>query len=213
MEKKIYSFLNSDLNEVEFYNLPKEELLTLKEYLLFLNEKDEMFKKNIQKPFNSIKEKCAWIKKISFDGLQSKTTGKIYPSSVYLYGMDKINLIITFNDLSGQYEDLAKDVPLIYHISKNVRTRIKRQDEVKFIQSELGEIDTIGKEIYENLLYTPSISGNFDIYYSPYVGLYLYNNYILMAKYLNNPRNYLEKEILKSDDKKRILTKIQIKYK
>ncbi len=213
MNQQIHSFLNSELDEVDYYSLSRENLLNLKQFLLQLREKENEFQMAIQLPFQSIKEKCDWIKEISFDGLQSEENGEFKSSSVYLYANDGIDLIVKFNPNSGKYEELTKEIPRLLFFSSKVRKFIKRQQSVDLIHDELHEIDDIGREIYKNFLVSTSISNNFKIYYSPHIGTYVYNGNELLAKYLNHPRKYDEEEFLNSRYKKRILTKIQIKQK
>ena len=57
MQEQVKNFLSSNLTETEYYSLPKENLITLKEYLLQLKEKDNEFDRAIEKHAKSIKQK------------------------------------------------------------------------------------------------------------------------------------------------------------
>ena len=50
MKQIIRDFLNSDMTESEFYNLSKDNLINLKDYLLQLKSKDEQFIYLIKNP-------------------------------------------------------------------------------------------------------------------------------------------------------------------
>lgn len=212
MQEQVKNFLNSNLTETEYYSLPKENLITLKEYLLQLKEKDNEFDKAIEKHAKSIKQKCTWVNKISFGGLVS-SKGIYETTAIYLYSNDGIDLIITHNISNNEYEDLTKYVPKIYLLSRKVRKHLKRQNDINLIQKELEEIENIGREIYIDVLkYISSVSENFEIYYTPHLGLSVYNDFDLIASYSNCTKR--QKEYIKDEDsKQKLLKRIMIKTK
>ena len=83
MKEHIKNFLNTNLTETEYYSLPKENLITLKEYLLQLKNKDDNFQTAIQEQFQSIKKKCVWLNTISFGGLIHEN-GNYEITAIYL---------------------------------------------------------------------------------------------------------------------------------
>lgn len=212
MEEQVKRFLNSSLTEAEYFSLPKENLITLKEYLLKLKNKDSDFQSAIQQQFQSIKQKCSWISEISFGGLIHES-GNYEITSIYLNSEDGINLIATHNASNNKYEDLSRNVPKVYLLSGKVRKHLERQKDIDLIQEELQEIENIGRNMYIDVLKTiSSISENFKIYYAPHFGLSIYNNYDLIAEYSNCSKKRKEKEFLKDEDtKQKLLKRILIK--
>ena len=212
MKEQVKNFLNTTLTETEYYSLPKENLITLKEYLLQLRDKDNIFQTAIQEQFQSIKKKCVWLNAISFGGLINES-GNYVITAIYLYSKDGIDLIANYNYLSDRYEDLTKNVPKVYLLSGKVRKHLSRQKDIDLIQEELREIENVGRNIYIDVLRPiSSISNNFQIYYTPHVGLSIYNEDDLIADYLNCSKKSKEKEYLKEEDsKEKLLRRILVK--
>ena len=212
MEKQIKLFLNSELDEGDYYSLSKENLLTLREYLLKLKEKDDEFQSRIQNQFNSIKEKCDWLEDINFDGVVKKD-GTYEMSAIYLNSNDGVNLIVRLNKNHDQYEELVKKVPKLYLVSSKVRKHLARQEDIKYIQEELREIDNIGRDVYKGVLgFVYSRSENFLVYNTPNKCVSVYNDYELICEYLNESKKHKETGFLKDKDKKeKLLEKILIK--
>ena len=212
MKEQVKIFLNTTLTETEYYSLPKENLITLKEYLLQLKDKDNTFQTAIQEQFQSIKKKCVWLNAISFDGLINES-GNYVITAIYLHSKDGIDLIANYNHLSDKYEDLTKNVPKVYLLSGKVRKHLSRQKDIDLIQEELREIENVGRNIYIDVLRPiSSISNNFEIYYTPHVGLSIYNEDDLIADYLNCSKKSKEKEYLKEEDsKEKLLRRILVK--
>lgn len=212
MEEQVKTFLNTNLTEIEYYSLPKENLITLKEYLLQLKDKDNDFQSSIQEQFQSIKQKCNWLSAISFGGLIHES-GNYEITAIYLYTEDGIDLIANHNYSNDRYEGLTKNVPKVYLLSRKVRKHLTRQKDIDLIQEELHEIENIGRKIYIDVLRPiSSVSGNFKIYYTPHFGLSIYNDYDLIANYLNCSKKSKEKEFLKDEDsKEKLLKRILVK--
>ena len=212
MKEQVKNFLNTTLTETEYYSLPKENLITLKEYLLQLKDKDNIFQTAIQEQFQSIKKKCVWLNAISFGGLINES-GNYVITAIYLYSKDGIDLIANYNHLSDRYEDLTKNVPKVYLLSGKVRKHLSRQKDIDLIQEELREIENVGRNVYIDVLRPiSSISNNFQIYYTPHVGLSIYNEDDLIADYLNCSKKSKEKEYLKEkDSKEKLLRRILVK--
>ena len=192
--------------------MPKENLITLKEYLLQLKDKDNDFQTAIQEQFQSIKKKCSWLNAISFGGLIHEI-GNYELTAIYLYSKDGIDLIAKYNHSNDRYEDLTRNVPKIYLLNRKVRKHLSRQKDIDLIQAELREIENIGRNIYRDVLRPiSSISNNFQIHYTPHFGLSIYNDYDLIANYLNCSEKSKEKEYLKEEDpKEKLLRRILVK--
>ncbi len=210
MKKNIREFLKSDLSEADFYNLPKEDLINLKDYLESLRKIDRDFEMQVQEPFAKIKEKCDWFKDFGF----------YHTQTIKLLAKDNIDLIAVLNPYTEKYEELAQNIPKIYLISPKVRTIIQRQKDLDLIQDELQQIDEIGSSIFGNSIYSEelspiaskhSISENFYISYTPRIGMDIWYDHGLLASYHERYTKQYQKPLLKNEDKKRLLERIQIK--
>ena len=210
MKEQVKDFLNNNLTEAEYYSLPKENLLTLKEYILQLREKDNEFENYIEPYFDSIKKECPWVKEIGFDGVQD-SDGKYLISTIYLYATDEINLIVKFNPKSFRYEDIACKIPYIYLLSKKTRTRIKRQKELDLIQNELYQIELVARKIYNGVLSSKSISNNFKIEHSPNFATYVLNENDIICRYGYDEKKHYDRELLADKQKEQLLTKVLVK--
>lgn len=62
--KVFLDFLASDLDEVEYFNCDKKDLVLLEYYLIELKEKHENFNKLISLPLKSIKDKNKWVENV-----------------------------------------------------------------------------------------------------------------------------------------------------
>ncbi len=212
MNKNIRDFLNSDMTESEFYNLSKEDLINLKEYLLQMKSKDKEFMDLVKEPVNSMKEKISWIDDIAFDASQNKTTGDYSFTTIWIFPKEGEHLIVESDRESGFYKDIADKIPTMYLLNKNIRTRVKRQDALDFLQEELYLIDHFGRGFYDGLLYPKkSVSGNFEIGYTPKLGMYVWNDSELVTDYLEKKIKRYDKPHIKDNEKEKVLTKIQIK--
>ena len=211
MKEEIKKFLNNDLSEAEYYNLPKENLINLKQYILMIKEKEKEFQRLVKQPVKSMQEKCNWLAGVTFQGIQSEVNGEFILHSIILWGVDNINLVARYKNELEKYVGIVEWVPKIYLLSKKTRTTIKRQNSLDSIQSELSEVASVGKIVYDNLFYQSSISKYFDITYLPPYGVVIFNNHDLLAKYLFNPYQTRSKELLNSGEKQKLLTKIQIR--
>ena len=212
MEKQIKLFLNSDLDEADYFSLSKESLLTLKGYFLWLKEKDSEFSSAIQEQFQSINAKCNWLSSISFGGLVHEN-GTYEMTAIYLYSEDGIDVIASYNNKNNRYEGLVKNVPKVYLLSGRVRKHLLRQNEIDLIQDELLKIEKVGRDIYRDILVPVySVSNNFRIHYTPHFGLSVYNKYDLIANYYDSSKGHKEKEFLENEKiKEKLLTRILVK--
>ena len=217
MKDIIKDFLNGELTESEFFGLPKEDLISLKEYLELLKEKDVKYQSLIKEQFDSIKKKCDWIAKVGFGSLQLEATGQYQNSWLNLFANDGIDLSVSLANGAGEYVDLAK-IPNLYLLRRSSRVRSNRQKELSIIQDELHVIDEVGRNLYDGALYPKkSISGSFTANYSPELGIDLfcdndeYSN-VLIARYYDRTGKYYDRPVLNDAAKKeKLLTRIQIR--
>ena len=180
--------------------------------MLRLREKDKEFLELVSEPVNSMKEKCNWIDDIAFNALQREETGKFVQSSVWLFPSEGHHLIVHRDKENKEYRYIAPKMPNVYLVNKSVRQLVKRIDELKNIQDELHEIDLMGRNFYDGLLYTKkSVSENFDICYTPNMRVSLWADYQLLANYSARPMKSYNKPYLNVEEKEKVLTKIEIK--
>ena len=214
MRTIIKEFLDSDLTESEFFDLPKEDLMSLKDYLEVCRKQDAKFRGLIEKPFSSIQDKCDWIQKIGFGSLQNDDT--VYLMSwLNLFAADGIDLSVSLKN--GEYKDLAQ-IPTLYLLNKKSRIRLDRQKDLYFIQDELHEIDEVGRDVFSGFsLSKRSISKSFNADYMPELGLDLFTcndeyglDFILRS--YERHGYYYDKEIITNQaEKEKVLNRVQIK--
>lgn len=214
MKESTIMFLTSGLKEEEFYHLKMKNLITLKEFLEVYKNLDEEFKLYVKSELDSIKNKCDWVEDIGFHALQDDLTGTYINSGIRLFANDDINLIANYNKATNKYEESNIQMPKLYLISKKIRTFFQRQEDLSMIQSELSDIDEIGRAFYDGLLYANySISGNFEIHYTPSVGLDVFTEDELLASYSERHLKDYNKPFLSDEAKSRVLTLIQLENK
>ena len=212
MKQVVKAFLNSDSTEADFFDLSKEDLITLKDYLESLLSKDNEFQNTINEPLESIRNKCDWVEGIGFNGLQLSDSGEYFHSGVNIFAKDNADLIVTSKDNMEDYKEVSLYIPKIYHASSKVRTLINRQGDLNKIQEELKEIGKIGCEIYDGALYPKkSASGMFEISYRPNIGLDVWSNDDLVAGIYERPIKVYNTPYLSGKNACKVLTKIQIK--
>ncbi len=217
MNKVIVDFLNSGLTESEYFNLSSEDLITLKEYLIEMRDKDKEFMELIKEPLDSMKDKCGWINTIGYDVLHQSSTGEYIMSSIKLIPVEGRNLTVHKKIDSDKYTNLAEGFPKFYLLNRGIRIENERSKELPYIQDELSEIDQIGISFYKGLLGSKlSVSGNFGISCHPNVTMDVYamdgvHYDELLSRYPVRKMKEYEKPYLGEEEKSKVLTKIQIK--
>ena len=149
MQEQVKKFLNSDLTEKEYYSVEEDNAVTLKEYLVQLHDIDNEFQSAIKEQFNLIAQKCNWLKSIYFDGLMLDNDA-YNMISIYLDSKDGIDIIAKYNSSTEKYEELVKNTPKIYLLSKKFKKKISRMEDLELIQNELREIENIGRNLYKD---------------------------------------------------------------
>ena len=128
MQEQVKKFLNSDLTEKEYYSVEEDNAVTLKEYLVQLHDIDNEFQSAIKEQFNLIAQKCNWLKSIYFDGLMLDNDA-YNMISIYLDSKDGIDIIAKYNSSTEKYEELVKNTPKIYLLSKKFNKKEKNRNE------------------------------------------------------------------------------------
>lgn len=214
MKESTIMFLRSGLKEEDFYHLKMKNLITLKEFLEEYKSLDEEYQKFITKEVESIKNKCNWIEDVGFYSLQNDRNGMYINTGVRLFAKDDINLIANYNKITNKYEESNTQIPKLYLISKRIRTFLQRKEELSYIQNELCDIDEIGRAFYDGLLSANfSISGNFEMHYTPSVGMDVFSEDELLASYTDRRLKEYDKCYLSEEPKAKILSLIQLENK
>lgn len=207
---RIKEFLSSDLDESEFFKVSKEDSISLDEYRQEMIDLDRRFQKMARFEVESIKRKCGWVDVIWFESLQDKKTGEFFLPTLHVFSKDGED-ISSFEEIDGSFDFSAK-FPKLFLINPNIRRNIERRKSIQKCQSELKEIDFIGKEVYDGKLYSKkSVSDTFTTDYRPDGGLYVFSDYELVSAYLKPYVKNYDIPIIKDRDNIKLLSKVLIK--
>lgn len=206
MNEEINKFIISNKDETEYFLLNENNTISLEDYIKFLKSKEEEFTLETQNVLERIKEKCNWVYKIGFGGLQTQDI--YFLSTIYLITSDGTYKSIRFNTETQKYEFFNKKCSF----SEKIRMLIKYGNNIKFIQEELSEIDIIGKKVFNLILSSRSVSNNFKIYFLPFQQILVYNDCDLLAdfSYYKEKRN--NNEQLNESQKNELLKRVRIKH-
>lgn len=131
---EVKEFVISSEDEASFFNCNREDLVSLKDYLLELKQKKSEYNKMIEKPLRSIQEKNPWcvdIQPEAKDLFIMKAMAENYPS-IYIHYAN--------NDFYGNGIELSYNPILRYLHTKRWRERKKIVNNSK---EELLEIKSI----------------------------------------------------------------------
>ena len=212
--KLLKDFFKSDLDEAEYFGVSKEGSITLEEYQARMKDIDLKFQKMAQFEVESIKKKCPWVDEVWFYGVQNPLSREFFSTSIHFFDVEGRQSYVYYDKSKGKYWTIWKP-NAFSNLSRKFSTDINRYYEVvEKLQSELKEIEEIGKEVYNNKLDEKiSISENFQATYRPDGGLYVFKipNLDHVTAYLKpNVKNY-DKPMLKDKNNAKILTKILLK--
>ena len=211
MKDSVLKFIESEYDEADYFDLSKEDLISLKDYLSILKEKSEKFKNLVKEPTCLIKEKCSWVRDMGYSSLQNPLLKNNNQTGIYLFAVDNIDLI-ALSDETGKYEEISKQIPMLYLIRNKSRLVARRQNDLNLIQDELRDIDLIGKSIFDKDDYDKeSISGHFVLSYMPNIDLSLWSYNDLIIDFKERQMNLYNKPYLYSENKNKVLNRIQFK--
>lgn len=223
--KEFLNFLSSDLDEVEYFGCNKKSLVSLREYLNELKQKNEEFERLIQEPLESIKKKNKWVTNVipRYDGSLSRIQiqGKNQPS----LGVG-IEPKIARAHHKNPYDYILTGGMIItpFHNLK-LRNRIKV---LKNSQNEIREIDKIAQKLHFIKEEFDTASKNFSTKSSWYNVCYIecfdwpIIKAILSTGELQNFKRMMSDELfykkegmypkpLSNDDKEKLVKKLYIK--
>ena len=208
MEKIIKEFIQGNKTESEFFELTKDNLMDLREYLIYLTILDEEFEKKTKSQSDSIKKKCDWVKALYFNSLKlhEETDNKM----MELVAKDNINIYTVFNKSTDMFEKYYHDLYVYRHSKKKCTLVNQRQEDLILIQSELKESCEIGEEVYKDVkAISKSISGNFDVWASPFDGIFVSTEDDIIASF-DKGRSKKSKTYLNDKNKAKILRMVQL---
>lgn len=158
--KEFLDFIASDLNEIEYFNCEKKDLILLKDYLNVLKEKVEKYNKLINTPLKSIKDKNKWVEDVvpRYDKylngilIRGKTDPVlgvgIDPEMAIKQGKKETDYIMTGSIVLTSFDNLK------------LKNRVKV---LKNSQDEIREIDTIARNLKFTYEKFKTISKKFEI--------------------------------------------------
>lgn len=163
--KEFLNFLDSDLNEVEYFGCEKTSLVALRDYLDELKQKHEEYEKLIREPLNSIKSKNRWIVDVipRYDGIRDgvKIRGKnnpvlgvgINPKMAQARGKKPNDYILTGGMIVTPFHNLK--------FKNRIKVLDNSQDEIRQIDKIAQDLNFIKEEF-------DTISSNFSVNSSYY---------------------------------------------
>lgn len=211
MERKFDTFIKSGLDEADFFGLPKDNTITIHEYLEEMHGVDFKFHKISYSEISSIKKKLNWVEDIDFYDTQCEDRDDQYLSYIYLHTNDGRTLSVT--KYMDRRFDLDVRTPKFKLFNKIYAKDLERRKELIKVQEELEEIGKIGFQVYKGkLIPKESVSYNFMVHYRPEAGLYVFDNDSdLFFSLLKHGVKCYDRPIVKDTEKPKIYSKILIK--
>ena len=114
--KEFRNFLDSDVDEAEYFGYSKEDLISLKERLEGLRERFDICESRIEKDREKIKRAYSDISDISYSDYRKTLTFDIGKSSYYLKKDEKKNIYKVYWYASSE-PSIFTDIKLIKHIN------------------------------------------------------------------------------------------------
>ena len=209
--QKFRDFLDSDLDEATYFNLNKDNLITLKDYLLDLEERFFYYESEILGDKIKIMERYPKIKNLRYSMSGKELRFDVGNSSFNLVkllspeGHYQVVLEDCFESMlieeikCFKYRNLGKQfVPQLDHIKEN---SLKYFDKTNVLDS-ISSVFTLKDHYFQSFIYC----NNYPLFsYDRRDGRVDEYTYEVFPEY------YDEKEKLSLQDKQKLLTKIQIK--
>lgn len=214
MKESTKMFLEGETSEQKFYCITKENLITLREYLKMLKEKERKFKYYAKEEIDIVKRNLKWVKDIQFDGQQNQKTGGYIFTTLHLITTENEDYILEYNHETKKYEPMTKKIPKIYYLNPRIRRFAKRMEELYKVQPELESIEHWGRVTYDKCLFPrDSVSGNFKVFYAPQSEILVDNDHEVLIGIYERRTKYQDKPILTGEAKERALDLIQLEAK
>ncbi len=197
MKKRVRDFLDSGLNEIEYFSpdskdcllLDKAFLITLRDYLAFLKSQEDKFNDAIKDEIKSIQSKCDWVESVGFDGFQLQKDEHFITSGVKVNGLGfKINMY--YDETLDEYLSRPFILPRFLCLREQTKQKRDLVDSLDKVQPELENIEMAGQQFFNGLLTKESASSEFGIYYEPFDGLFLQHGDSTLAYFDMGESNY-----------------------
>ena len=163
--EKLKTFLNSSLDEAEYFGYSNEDTISLKEYLEMLKLRYRECEQKTSPIREKIIAKHKWIKNFMY-----------YEDTNEIVLDGKVAIFLSKNEKSGIYE------PKEYGLGKDVFAKFKYLDAKDIGKKHTEELDELAKEIKKYIngeLYVKSVSNNFGL-----------NNYYELSRLAHNIGHY-----------------------
>ena len=212
MKDSTKMFLEGTETEEKVYCVSKENLLTLREYLMMLKKKNRKFKHFAYEEIDMAKRSLKWIKDIEFGGVQDEKTGGFIDTTIRLITIENDVYTLRYDQESMLYEPVDNKVPMIYRFLPSVRRFNKRMEELYKIQPNLKSIEHTGRVAFNNCLFQrKSISGHFTINYDAgYEFIVNDDEYEPIVAMYDRKGKHQVKPYLTGEESEKILDLIQI---
>lgn len=209
--KEFRKFLDSDVDEAEYFGCNKDNLITMKEYLLSLKERFEMCESKLDSDKQRVKDKYKKITKWQYD----------YHSDNLLFTIDKTLFYLKKDEKTGIYKaNIAggSDVALIYNFKKIYAKTLKIGERFPI---ELENIKKYGKMYFDKNNEIESVSSIFslnDVYYDSIIncngGMFfrVYKDTLIPSEFTNCTfcDFHYNTDNISVEDKQKLLTKIMV---
>jgi hypothetical protein len=214
MKESTKMFLEGDTSEKEFYKIKKDNLITARDYLCMLRQKERKFKYYAGEEIDIVKKIFKWVKDVQFDGIQEEKTGGYLYTNLNLITVENEVYGIVFNHETKQFEPIAKELPKLSYLFPKTRRFSSRMLELYRARPFLYNIENTGRVTYDKCLFQrKSISGNFIIDYKPEYSFFVnVECEPLVSIYSRDPK-FQEKPYLKGYEAERVLGLIQLEEK
>ena len=164
--EKLRAFINSSLDEAEYFDYSKEDTISLKEYLEILKKRYKEYKHNTLAVREKITSKHKWVKNFMY-----------FEDTNELVLDGKVAIFLSKNKKTGIYE------PKEYGLGKDVSAKFKYLDAKSIGKKHTEELDKIVEELKQYIngdeLFVKSVSNNFGL-----------NNYYKLSRLTNNIECY-----------------------
>lgn len=207
--KEFKDFLDSDVDEAEYFGYSKEDLISLKERLEGLRERFEICESRIESDREKIKRAYSDISGISYSDYRKTLTFDVGNSSYYLTKVEEKNMY-KINWYASCEPSIFTNIKLIKHI--NIGRKFSEEidniveNSVKYFHKDnsiesVSSIFNLEDDYYSSLLYC-----------NDYPFFYIDKKTILPKDEVVSP--FIERldgtRKLTSEDKQKLLTKIMV---
>ncbi len=209
--KEFRNFLDSDVDEAEYFGCNKDNLITMREYLLSLKERFEICESELASDKQRIKDKYSRITKWQYD----------YQRDNLLFCIDKTLFYLKKDEKTGIYKaNIAggSDLALFYNLKKYYAKSLQIG---KWFPNELENIKKYGEMYFDKDNNVESVSSIFsltDVYYDSIINcngsmfFRVYKDTLIPSESTNSAFEdfHYNTDNVSVEDKQKLLTKIMV---